>query len=259
MRNRLLVGALAWHGRVRPMRYPNLVALSVLVCVFVSAPASALKFVYVVRHAQKNPAPNWSAVDALRPLSPKGARCAGRLGQVLDRRGITAVYSSEYARTLATGAAFSTTRDDVTLVGDNVTVKPTPEFVEELRERHAEDQAILVVGHSNTVADVVLAFRPDTRQCLEKLQLINPENGTRGVPETQYGDIWRLDLDLEECRGVHRQALGRAGEHMTARPLKRCRRTAKLYIGWDDTHESGSSRLSGPSARRHAWSGAAES
>ncbi len=194
------------------MRYSSLVALLASVVIFVAAPASALDAVYVVRHAQKNPALHWSSADALRPLSPKGARCAGRLSRLLLNRGVAAVYASEVTRTLATGVAVSTTRDDVEIIGDDATLKPTAEFVQELRERHRDDQAILIVGHSNTVDDVVLAFRPDLKECLGRLQLTNPITGTRGVPETQYGDVWRLNLEHTDCRGVQREKIGRVGD-----------------------------------------------
>ncbi len=171
---------------------------------FVALPAAALDLVYIVRHAQKYPGDRWSAVGAFRPLSFKGARCAGLLGKTLRNRGISAVYSSEFARTLATGLAVSSTQDDVEIVGDNATLQPTRELVEKLREKHAEDRAILIVGHSNTVDDLALAFRPDLLECLERFKLARP-----GIPETQYGDIWRLSVlpGLEGCRGVNLQRL----------------------------------------------------
>ena len=193
------------------MRYTSLVVLSSMLAV-ATVPAPALDTVYVTRHAQKNPSIVWSSTGAMRPLSPKGARCAARLSQLLQNRGVAAVYASEVARTLATGAAVSTTRDGVAVVGDDATLKPTAEFVQELRERHRDDQAILIVGHSNTVDDVVLAFRPDVKACLERLRLTHPDTGMQGIPETQYGDVWRLKLDQTECRGVARERLGRTSQ-----------------------------------------------
>ncbi len=199
------------------MRIRCLVVLASVLTV-VTVPSLALDTVYVTRHAQKNPSMRWSSVDALRPLSPKGARCTRRLSQLLENRGIATVYASEVARTLATGAAVSTTRDGVEVIGDDATLKPSAEFVQELRERHSDDKAILIVGHSNTVDDVVLAFRPDVKQCLERFRLTNPDMGTRGVSEKQYGDVWRLKLDLTDCRGVVRERLGRAGEDDCSTP-----------------------------------------
>jgi len=194
--------------------------LLIVALIAVAFPAAALDVVYVVRHAQKNTSLPWSSIYALRPLSPKGARCAARLGQLLQNRGIAAVYASEIARTLATGAAVSSTRDGAIVVGDDRTLKPSPEFIQELRRRHADDQAILIVGHSNTVDDLVLAFRPDARDCLERLLLAQSDSRTAGIPEDQYGDVWRLKVGTgeTECRGINRERIGRVGADDCATP-----------------------------------------
>ncbi len=176
---------------------------------FFALSASALDVVYVVRHAQKNPSLPWSSMGVFRPLSPKGARCAAQLGKMMDNRGIAAVYSSETTRTLATGAAVSSTRDGVQVIGDDRSLKPTPQWVEELRAKHAGDQAILIVGHSNTVDDLALAFRPDLEECLERAYLSDSTSASAGIPETRYGDVWRLKLDegLAACAGVSRERI----------------------------------------------------
>lgn len=196
------------------MRYSSFVVLFVSILIVVALPVSALDVVYVVRHAQKNQSPVWSDIGNLRPLSPKGARCAARLSKIMENRGIAAVYASETTRTTATGVAVSTTRDGVEVIGDDTTLKPTAEFVEQLKERHLDDKAILLVGHSNTVDDLVVAFRPDVEQCLEKFRLAERGAPMKGVPETQYGDIWRLKIgaDQTECRGVNREKIGRVGD-----------------------------------------------
>ena len=128
------------------------------------------------------------------------------LGQTLRNRGINAVYASERTRTLATGLALSAADDNIEIFGDDASLQPTPEWVEELRRKHAEDRAILIVGHSNTVDDLVIAFRPDIAECLERFNLARP-----AIPEEQYGDIWRLSLrpGLADCRGINRQVLTR--------------------------------------------------
>ncbi len=188
------------------MRCQNTIVTLVSLFFFAAVPAAALEAVYVVRHAQKNPSDQWRSLDAFRPLSSKGARCAGRLGKVLEKQQIAAVYASEVTRTLATGAAVTTTRPGVEVIGDDRTLKPNSEFVRELRDRHADDHAILVVGHSNTVADLMIAFRPDVKFCLEKYKL-----SRSGVSESQYGDIWRLQVGdgLTHCQGVRLYKVGK--------------------------------------------------
>ncbi len=188
------------------MRYPSYFVSIVFVLVFVAVPVAALEAVYVVRHAQKNTSDQWRSLDAFRPLSAKGARCAARLGRVLEKQMIAAVYTSEITRTLATGVAVSTTRPGVEVIGDDATLKPTTKFVQKLRQRHAGDQAILVVGHSNTVEDLVIAFRPDMKWCLDKYKL-----SRGGISENRYGDVWRLQIGdgLTECQGVRLQKIGK--------------------------------------------------
>jgi phosphohistidine phosphatase SixA len=177
--------------------------LLVSLFVFLSAPAAPLEVVYVVRHAQK--VGDWDADSRLKPLSPKGARCAEKLAGLLEDREIAAVYSTEFARTLATGAAVSGAFPDAEVIGDDATVMPSREWADELRERHRDDEAILLVGHSNTVDDLVLAFRPDAGSCFEQLRLKTPK-----IPETQYGDVWRLELGEQEgCGGVTVEEIGR--------------------------------------------------
>ncbi len=182
--------------------------------VFAAVPAAALDVVYVTRHAQKDLSPSWNPIGDLRPLSTKGAACAGGMSRLLEGRGVAAVYASETARTLSTGAALSTTHDGVEIVGDDATTEPTPELARELRERHAGDQAILIVGHSNTVTDLVLAFRPDVEACLERLRLKEPGATRNSISEKQYGDVWRVELGAgqTDCEGVTREHVGRVGD-----------------------------------------------
>lgn len=169
----------------------------------VAVPASALDVVYVIRHAQKDLA--WDGDGRLRPLSEKGARCAAARAETLPERAeIVAVYASETARTLSTGVAISSALDGVPIIGDDATAAPDADWAAALRERHRGDsgadgdkRAIVVVGHSNTVGELVLAFRPDAEECLSLLRLARA-----GVPESRYGDLWVLDLDGRGCRGI---------------------------------------------------------
>ena len=72
---------------------------------------------------------------------------------------------------------------------------------------HDGDRAILFVGHSNTVTDIVLAFRADAAGCVELLGL-----AAEGIPEARYGDLWKVELEGgKACRGaVSRIFLGDA-------------------------------------------------
>jgi len=180
--------------------------------VFVSAPAAPLDVVYVVRHAQK--VDGWDADDRLWPLSLKGAKCAEKLADLLEGRGIAAVYATERARTLATGTVVSGKSPEVEILGDDASGDPSDAWVDELRDRHRDDEAILIVGHSNTVDDLVLAFRPDAGSCFEMVRLRSPQ-----IPATQYGDVWRIELDAQEgCGGVTVEEIGRADGEVCSTP-----------------------------------------
>jgi len=163
--------------------------------VFLSAPAAPLEVVYVVRHAQK--VESWDADDRLWPLSLKGAECAEKLAGLLEGRGIAAVYATERARTLATGTVVSGKSPEVEIIGDDASGDPSDAWVDELRDRHRDDEAILIVGHSNTDDDLVLAFCPEAASVFYQPVVYQPGSqissssstkpGSSGSPETEAG------------------------------------------------------------------------
>ena len=108
--------------------------------------------VILVRHAEKADAP---AADP--PLTEAGLARAARLGEYLKNAGVTAIYSTQFARTQQTaeGVAKAT--------GVAVTTTPVtrlPEYQANIIERvkAAKGGTIVVVGHSNTTATMVAAL-----------------------------------------------------------------------------------------------------
>jgi phosphohistidine phosphatase SixA len=190
-------------------RYSFVPARSWIVILFVlvssaAVPASGLEVVYVVRHAQKSADAFWSEHGPLRPLSEKGVLCAERLAAKLADEDVAAVYSSETTRTVSTGLAISGALP-ATATATDATVRDLASFARDARSRHAEDHAILVVGHSNTVGRVVVAFAPEVVACFGVLGL--REDGS--LSEKQYGDVWRIHLDRPACDGgVAHESLG---------------------------------------------------
>src|SRR5258707_9222528 len=70
-----------------------------MVAVFLLAqPAVAQRAVFVVRHAEKQSESNEPGV----PLSEAGRARAGRLAALLKGAGVTAIYSTDFVRTLET-------------------------------------------------------------------------------------------------------------------------------------------------------------
>ncbi|HEV2855949.1 MAG TPA: histidine phosphatase family protein [Thermoanaerobaculia bacterium] len=179
--------------------------LLILLAVLLTAPAAALDTVYLVRHAEKSAFwPPDKDLDAFQPLSPVGTARAEALAARLKTAGIAAIYTSRTTRTLATGAplAQSTgipiTADDASTKADQMAA-----FLARLREKHAADKAVLLVGHSNTVPEILVRLGAKT-ECFQRL-------GITGQPGSLliegYEGVWTVDLKKPGCEGIVKDAL----------------------------------------------------
>lgn len=147
-----------------------LALLATLVAVaLVPVPALAQPIVYVVRHLH--------TPEGVRDpdLLPEGRHAAETLANLFPaNERPTAIYVTDFARSRQT-AAPTMARFSLTPIvyapGD------TPALVEMVR---AQDGVVLIVGHSNTVPDIVAAL-----------------GGTRPAPlsHPDFGDVWRIALD----------------------------------------------------------------
>lgn len=126
-------------------------------------PAPAPSF-FVMRHLQK-------ATGDDPGLTPEGQACAQRLSAWLSNRGISAIYASTTRRARETAAPVA--------AATRVTAQDyAPADSAALAARVlAETGSVLVVGHSNTVPDIV-----------ERL------GGTRPAPidESRFGEVWQV-------------------------------------------------------------------
>jgi len=121
-----------------------------------SGTALAQRAILVVRHAER--AREGPENDI--PLSKLGAEHAARLAEILKNAGVTAVYATDTTRARQTGeplaqlAKLSIKTYDTRDEKGNLTAVP---FVSKLKtdERNG---VVLVVGHSNTVPDVIAAY-----------------------------------------------------------------------------------------------------
>ena len=112
-------------------------------CATAPATGTAAKAVYVTRHLQKLP----EGTDPA--LSPEGAANAERLADALADKGVVAIYATPTRRAMETAAP---------LAGrTGIEVTPyDPRDPQSLAARIGAAQgAVLVVGHSNTVPDLV--------------------------------------------------------------------------------------------------------
>lgn len=178
----------------------RLAAVPLLLLLF-AAPATALDTIYLVRHAEK--AEPWPAdLDAFRPLAPAGEHRADALAKRLKDAGVAAVYTSRTTRTMATGMPL-VNASHVPLVADDASAHPNEmtAFLANVREKHAHDRAVLIIGHANTIPDL-LAHLGATPDCYPRLGIAKTANG---LEVEGYGGFWRVDLKKQGCAAITRE------------------------------------------------------
>jgi phosphohistidine phosphatase SixA len=106
--------------------------------------------VYVVRHAEKA-----VSADALKdpPLTEQGARRAAALATAIDAEALVAVYATPYVRTRSTAAPCA---EAAGLAVAEHPADDTAGLVAKIRA--AGRGSVLVVGHSNTVPEILKAL-----------------------------------------------------------------------------------------------------
>lgn len=176
-----------------------------LLCLLVlAAPAAALDTVYLVRHAEKAGWPTDRDLDAFQPLSPAGTARAEALAVRLKTAGIVHVYTSRTTRTLQTGVPLALATN-VPITADDASTKQNEmaAFLTRLREKHAADKALLIVGHSNTLPELLIRLGAKT-ECFQRL-------GITGQPGSLlidgYEGVWTVDLKKPGCEGMGRDAM----------------------------------------------------
>lgn len=117
----------------------------------IATTATAQTSVFVVRHAERADAAAGTApMMATDPdLSEVGKARAQSLATALKDAGITAIYTTEYKRTKQTGEPLAKA------LGIQVTAVPAREMPALLEKLKAATANVLVIGHSNTVGEVI--------------------------------------------------------------------------------------------------------
>jgi broad specificity phosphatase PhoE len=166
-------------------------------------PAAALDDIYLVRHAEK--ADFWPSdrdLDTFQPLSSAGLARAEALATRFKAVGIAAVYTSRTTRTIETGAPLAHATH-IAITADDATTRPDEMtgFLTRLREKHAADRTVLIVGHSNTIPELLvhLGAKPD---CFQKLG-ITGEPGRLLIEG--YEGVWKVDLKKQGCEAISRE------------------------------------------------------
>ncbi len=128
------------------------------------APEPREEAFYVMRHLQ-------IAAGTDPGLTEEGQRCAARLAEEMGASGVRAIYASTTRRARETAAPLAA-RLGVTPA--EYDPRDTPGLIARIT---AEPGSVLVVGHSNTVPEIV-----------ERLGGARPDD----LSEDRYGEIWRV-------------------------------------------------------------------
>ena len=157
-----------------------------LLCVATSLTCYAQTY-YIVRHAEKAATDSVSMTNSDPPLSTAGNKRAKDLKDLLKKKGITAIYSTNTLRTRSTAEPLAKSRNiTVQLYGP----KPDADFISRLKALKGNT---LIVGHSNTVDDIVnglcgqqlLNDLPDA--AYDNLFIVTNNSGTYTLKQEKYG------------------------------------------------------------------------
>ena len=167
--------SMPYSRKLRWLAGLSLVAVS-SVCLFVSSvggqPAAGAMSpqedfkattVFLVRHAERADAPREDP-----PLLETGTARAQSLARILAKSGIKAIYTSQYLRTRATGEPLAKQLgiESVAISLKTSAANPrqvTPESIKEITDKifQRPGENALVIGHSNSVPDVIKALGGD--------------------------------------------------------------------------------------------------
>lgn len=148
---------------------------------------SASTTVIVVRHAEKAAEP---AGDP--PLVAAGSARADALAEMLKDAGIKAIVSTEFQRTRMTVAPIAAKLGLTTEIASARAPQHAKMVADSILAKH-RGQTVLVVGHSNTVPDIIAALgapKPDAicDTSYDNLFIVTiPAAGTPSVVRLRYG------------------------------------------------------------------------
>ncbi|HEX8183124.1 MAG TPA: phosphoglycerate mutase family protein, partial [Blastocatellia bacterium] len=164
----------------------SIVALCLIILILVSAgkidantpsPEAGFKVttVFLVRHAEKATTPPEDP-----PLTEAGNIRAQQLARILEQAGIKAIYTSQFLRTKQTAEPLA---KSLGITPALIPVKMSPSNPREVSEQSIRDitdkiferagEAALVVGHSNTVPEVIKMLGADQSVTIDEKEFDN--------------------------------------------------------------------------------------
>ena len=126
------------------------IAAVIFLALFALPTFAGITTVILVRHAEK------ASHDSDTPLSDEGWTRARELARVLGSTPIDAIYTTQYARTRQTAEPLAKALGIEAKVFAS-TSSYAAEIAAHIRSKH-EGQTVVVVGHSNSTADVARAL-----------------------------------------------------------------------------------------------------
>ncbi len=124
------------------------VILALLLIAATASRASGQEAIYLVRHAER------ASTAADSPLSAAGEARARSLATSLHDAGITRIYTTELRRTIQTAAPLALA---INVTPTVVAAGDSPSLIASVRSTKPHDR-LLIVGHSNTVPDMLRAL-----------------------------------------------------------------------------------------------------
>jgi broad specificity phosphatase PhoE len=152
--------------------------LAFIVGVLAAVPVAAQPTVFLVRHAERaDAAPGAAPTMSADPdLSEAGRARAESLAAMLKDAKITAIFTTEFKRTQQTAAPLAKA------IGVTVTTVTSKNAADLVMQVQASKGNVLVVGHSNTVPDVITALGVSTPVTIADDEFDNLFLVTRSTP-----------------------------------------------------------------------------
>jgi broad specificity phosphatase PhoE len=132
------------------------VSLVAILALLISAPAAAQQTVFLVRHAERADMEKGAPPSDDPDLSNSGRARAEALATLLKDADITAIFITKFKRTAQTAAPLAKAAGLSPVVVDGTNA---PAIAKEIR---AQKGNVLIVGHSNTVPDIIKALGVET-------------------------------------------------------------------------------------------------
>ena len=131
--------------------------------------------VFLVRHAERAEEPRQDP-----PLTEKGAARAQELARLLSTAGIKAIFTSQFARTKLTAEPLA---KQLGITATAQTLKSNPSNPRQIAEESTKETvdkimahaggSVLVVGHSNSIPDVIKMLGADVTPTIDEKQFDN--------------------------------------------------------------------------------------